>query len=710
MTNPTTVGPHGGAEPATNVDEWVLPHLSELLTSSPRVSFFLTAGAGSGKTWTLTRLLQRLTGSPIRPAPGEPPPAPLTEGEVALCKHLRRSRRSIGVITYTNVACDEVRARLGNNPLVSVQTIHSFCWSLIQGHDRDIGAWLTSRLDAELEALGQKEVEAQAKQEATAEGLRSAEEALRAVNNKTNQKAVESKRRALEKCIAGVQKVRTERESATLKREGIQAVPRFIYSPTTGRGNGRESLDHAQVVSTAVNLLQSKSTLRRTLAARYPILLIDECQDTDKEVLKALLSVAACDPSFTMGLIGDLRQRVYTSGAHDLDNQIPPEWARPALRLNRRSGPRIVRLINAIWGASVHDQGPPFQVPDQVAIATPNGESGVVRLFVGDTAHTDKLAAEAWLFQRMREVTNDTLWGTGGHLDTLTLVLEHALAAQRFGFSRVFAALRIHKPYAERLSDETPADLRVLDQVAHLRGTSRPDGSPAQDVLMDTILSSSPLLDADALRAQGVAQHAALRTARAGVRELWALWEGGADPLIGDVVKVLQATFLLALSRRLADWVSTDPPPVLETEAPEEQELATHALAIAALMKCRWSEWNSLRSYFDSAAGAETHQGVKGAEHSRVVAILDDAAASGSNFAYDRMFEVSELSDKDRENHAEGKDNTIDRTRRLLYVVCSRARSALAVVLWSENPAKARENALRLGWFEPDEIEEFPGA
>lgn len=51
------------------------------------------------------------------------------------------------------------------------------------------------------------------------------------------------------------------------------------------------------------------------------------------------------------------------------------------------------------------------------------------------------------------------------------------------------------------------------------------------------------------------------------------------------------------------------------------------------------------------------------------------------------------------------KETTIDRTRRLFYVTCSRAEESLAVVYYATDPALARDAMIRQGWFEAGEIE-----
>ena len=74
-------------------------------------------------------------------------------------------------------------------------------------------------------------------------------------------------------------------------------------------------------------------------------------------------------------------------------------------------------------------------------------------------------------------------------------------------------------------------------------------------------------------------------------------------------------------------------------------------------------------------------------------------------FSYDKLFGVKDLTDTDLKNKTEGKETSIERTQRLFYVTCTRAKQSLAVVMYSNDPEKVKSEAMRKQWFEEDEIE-----
>ena len=118
-----------------------------------------------------------------------------------------------------------------------------------------------------------------------------------------------------------------------------------------------------------------------------------------------------------------------------------------------------------------------------------------------------------------------------------------------------------------------------------------------------------------------------------------------------------------------------------------------------------FSQISPYDSYVNGSAKFSTHQGVKGLEFPRVMVILSDEEARGFLFSYEKLFGVKEKTTTDLKNEQEGKDTSIDRTRRLFYVTCSRAEKSLAIIAYSSNPEMVQNHVLTNGWFEEYEIE-----
>jgi DNA helicase II / ATP-dependent DNA helicase PcrA len=84
--------------------------------------------------------------------------------------------------------------------------------------------------------------------------------------------------------------------------------------------------------------------------------------------------------------------------------------------------------------------------------------------------------------------------------------------------------------------------------------------------------------------------------------------------------------------------------------------------------------------------------------------LMDDEEARGFLFGYDKLLGARAPSAADIKNAQEGKETSIDRTRRLFYVTCSRARSSLALVAYSPGPTTIQAHVVANEWFSADEV------
>lgn len=258
-------------------------------------SFFLFAGAGSGKTRSLVTALKHV--------------------QATMGDRLRVKGQRVAVITFTNAASDEIKRRLLFDPLIDVRTIHSFAWSLIEGLNHDIREWLRDDLASDIKQLQVEEAKGRKGTKASATRL-------------------------------------SKIESKTRRLANLPGIRAFTYSPT-GDNRGRDALNHSEVLQLTAYFLRTKPAMQSILAGRHPILLIDESQDTNKHLVNALFEVEAkLKGKFLLGLLGDMMQRIYSDGKEGLDEGLPEHWATPVKKLNYRCPKRIITLINKVRSAT----------------------------------------------------------------------------------------------------------------------------------------------------------------------------------------------------------------------------------------------------------------------------------------------------------------------------------------------------------------------
>lgn len=649
-------------------DAGVVDEIVGYVTSTPPRSFFLFAGAGSGKTRTLVAVLRKITGLGTVDAQGESAPA-VDDAAVRFARELRARAQTIRVITYTKNAALVVTGRLGTNDLTQVATIHSFCWDLIAGFDDDI------------------------------------REALLAMNADALQKARD--------VVAGRKNGPTDKDNEKIgeleaKAAALAATPLFTYSPDRKR-HGDGALNHSQVLALASWLLKQKPTLRRILRDQHPVILIDESQDTMKGILDALLEVVAEAPSRLMlGLLGDHRQRIYLDGHADLPSLVPEAWATPRLEMNHRSQRRIVDLINEIWDSDLEGRTQSKKAVHQ----HPREEksAGLVRIFIGDASASaeDKLHREGLCEAAMRGETGFPEWdpGSSGHK---VLALEHSLVARRGDFLDVFAALSLLDPDSVRpdangdVSGPTSVQM-LLREVMDLADCIKDGGAPSDFAVTEVLhrygrLKQLPEGDEARMQMLAAYQQAVEDFVKACVKPAVTVRE--------VLAPVLQAGLFEPDKRLVVAFNDTNPPP--PAPKPRQPEALENRLARGwhGLFESPWIQLRRFKTYLSGKSHLATHQVVKGSEFDHVMVVMDDEDAAGNLFAYDRLFGAP-LGDSDVKNVAEGKETSIDRTLRLLYVTCSRAKESLALVLWAKDAGQALAYAQKSKWFKPGEVTPIP--
>src|SRR5699024_5514793 len=108
-------------------------------------------------------------------------------------------------------------------------------------------------------------------------------------------------------------------------------IDQFSYSPDTNR-SGIAELNHHQVIEITATLLSDTALLPKLLVQHFPIILIDECQDTNKQLMNSLLRVER-ESGLCLGLFGDMMQRIFYGGKEDLLDTIKEyEWKQPTKR------------------------------------------------------------------------------------------------------------------------------------------------------------------------------------------------------------------------------------------------------------------------------------------------------------------------------------------------------------------------------------------
>lgn len=308
-------------------------------------NFLLSGGAGSGKTYSLV--------SVIRQAIAENPTA------------------KIACMTYTNAAVKEIEERV-NHKNLNVSTIHDFLWDNIKHFQKELKGALVSLAN---------------------------DENITDINIEEVNPVPEDYFNGLEKGIQYKEFLRI--------REGI--------------------ISHDEILIVANYVFEKYPKLSDIVKDKYKFIFIDEYQDTSKYVVDIFLShFTKSKKKNIIGFFGDAMQSIYDDGIGNLDDYKGKEddlVKEIKKEQNRRNPQKIIDLANQLRTDGIE------QIPSKDDNA-PNMVGGVVKggsvLF---------LYSSNGDIERVKQYLNDnSAWDFTNSKETKELNLTHNLIAGKAGF------------------------------------------------------------------------------------------------------------------------------------------------------------------------------------------------------------------------------------------------------------------------------------
>lgn len=622
--------------------------IRECLQLGSGKSFITFAGAGSGKTYSLKQALDHLKS--------------LYEADFS------RQGKQVAVITYTNNAADEITDRIERNPIFSISTIHSFCWSTIAGFNSNIQQWY-------LDFIPPKLAQVEADHARLRGGTKAAE--------------------------------KRERDIARYKKKlDWLSEPRvFKYDPN-GVNSSPESLSHDDVLKLFAHFLEAKPMMAELLINKYPFIFVDESQDTDKGVINALFSLQSAHPEkIVIGLFGDTMQRIFGGGEPQLGKSLPENWIEFNKQVNHRSAKRIVGLGNKIR-----------QQDDQrLQFARSGSDEGTVRFFLLPFETSEKEKAEENIRITMAEVTGDTCWSNVDSEDTAILLLEHKMVSRRLGFIELTDTLSQSEKIKDRIFEGENSELNYFSKFILPLAEASLQGNRFE-VMSQLRLVKSSLLEEDVFTDNSDDPLKLARLAEEALRDV----VSNNTVTFKQVLSTIAEHRLLPIPIKLKPLISPDDSERVSDDIFQDFDLEfitdNIALSINSELdhdeSTAWSNaletpfWQiqKYRDYIEERSIYRTHQGVKGNEFERVMAIMDDDEAGGFMFSYEQYLDAKEPSANTIAKLNAGEDTGIDRTRRLFYVTSTRAKSSLAHVIYTSDVGRVRASLLERGFALADEI------
>lgn len=512
-------------------------------------SFRVEAGAGSGKTYSLNRVIEWI--------------------QANKWSDYSRKKQNVVCITYTNAAVDVIAERLAKDSFILPSTIHSFAWNAIKQYQKFLIDTVTTN-----------------------------EEYL-ADDGDFNQ----------------VTEV-TYTLGHRYKENGIQ----YLY--------------HDDVLKLFCALLDN-AKFRRVFANKYPLILIDEYQDTYKPIIDRFIEhfiEKETGPQF--GFFGDAWQTIYQSNkaCGKIENDKIEVIKKGS---NFRSAPRIVQLLNELRP----------ELPQKSAIDGFDGEvfaitcddfSGVRR-----TERNFKNDLPAYeLRERLNNIRQKIEEATPNDENLKVLMITHKVLASQQGYEKLLDILD------DGLRDKEDPFLifftDTVEPIYHALATSN------TQLLFDTLgIKRYPITK---------------KSEKAEWKNLYnQLTEVRTQKAI-DVFETIIHSHLIPIPPNVDNWYR------IYEDAPET--LYASGTSVQKFLSIEYAQFIAVRDFLYPDAQFSTEHGVKGEEYDNVVFVISKGWSQYQFETYAPMITGKSPIPK-------AKVAAYERNRNLFYVCCSRPKKRL---------------------------------
>lgn len=312
------------------------------------------AGAGAGKTHALKESLLYIVNK---------------HG-----KKLKYHNQQILCITYTNVATNEIKERIGNSSLVKVSTIHERVWELIKDYQKELVQIHQKKVSNELNTTQAELNNTDNAKYRKFQSLDASEQEQlirilldnRELYYKNKDKSAPTFKAAFntivnndlmsnvgqfKDIIKAIYKI--ENFQICLEKIVANEYKSVIYDSTQNNDSlHRMKISHDTLLEYGFKIIDRYETLKKIIINKFPYILVDEYQDTAENVIKIIntLSIYSDQINFNLfiGYFGDTAQNIYDTGVGSNIDEIHPNLVSVDKRFNRRSAKQVIEVINKI--------------------------------------------------------------------------------------------------------------------------------------------------------------------------------------------------------------------------------------------------------------------------------------------------------------------------------------------------------------------------
>jgi DNA helicase-2/ATP-dependent DNA helicase PcrA len=278
-------------------------------------NFVLQGGAGSGKTESLKEVISYIAE-----------------------KH---PEKKIVCITHTNVAVDEIIARVGNK--YEISTIHSFLNSLIKDYKKNLKEIIHNVFCIpSITELTHSEYKKVYEKYSAKLFLLKEENCDKVIGKKEYDVSPSTYNVQLNEKIAILND--NIKEIISSKDHNLIA-----YNETRFDSFEELTFSHDSLLLLSYKLCERFKLLPKIISDKYDFILIDEYQDTNENIINLFLNLLPKNKKTTVGLFGDSMQGIYDDGIGDVEKYIEEKIiTRIDKEDNYRCSEEVIRFINNI--------------------------------------------------------------------------------------------------------------------------------------------------------------------------------------------------------------------------------------------------------------------------------------------------------------------------------------------------------------------------
>jgi len=393
------------------------------------------AGAGAGKTYALIESLKYIIN---------------TKGD-----RLNYHNQHVICITYTNVATNEIKERLGNTTLVKVSTIHERLWDLIKDYQKQLVQIHIEKLNEEINKINQ-ELETESKF-ARYQNLSDKETFISIMNQnreafyQNKDKGASDFRTAIKlfldeqyhslldnvsnfKSLVGklykIQDFQECLEKIECNEENYKTI--FYDAKFNTDKLHRMLISHDTLLEYAYKLINKYDLIKQIIIDKYPYILVDEYQDTHKNVVQILNLLSQYSTQINhklfVGYFGDTAQNIYDDGVGKDIFNLHQNLENIAKNFNRRSTIEVIDVINKIRNDEIQQQS-----------IYEDADGGLVKFYSGNQDDIDSF---------IDKCKDD--WNINQDNKLHCLVLTNELVAKYNGFENIYQKLKNTKYYRSK--------------------------------------------------------------------------------------------------------------------------------------------------------------------------------------------------------------------------------------------------------------------